>query len=118
MRGNTDAYGHEESSDVDRRIEQWYADREKGIGRTVSGLKRLVRKQGLRSPADVERLQDILRRHGYEADPKDIEWAWRQYSENSHAAGWLVSGAVSEVRAVCGLLQYLKEQDQNEGGTT
>lgn len=41
MRGNTDAYGHEESSEFDRRAAGWDAFKEKGVGRTVTGEIRM-----------------------------------------------------------------------------
>ncbi len=62
--------------------------REKG-SLPMPDLIRLVRPSApIRHPDDVAWLRSILNEAGYDADPKDIQDAYSEWSETNYAAGW------------------------------
>ncbi len=58
---------------------------------------------------DVLTISSMLARHGYEATHEDIAWAYRRYSEDHWAAGWIGLGSDDEDDLVGKLVGYLSE---------
>lgn len=71
-------------------------------------LTRLVRPPvSDRYPDDVRAIRAILNRHGFDADPRDIEWAYGLLSEDRYCASWLVLDFFREDILVKHLQEYL-----------
>lgn len=47
------------------------------------------RREPIDHPDDVTMMRRILNDGAFDASDADIQWAWRQYSDDTASAGWL-----------------------------
>jgi hypothetical protein len=74
-------------------------------------LKRPAHEDLVNHASDIARIRTALEESGYTATDDDIAWAWREYSDDHWAAGWIMFKKTPNATIVADILKYLRPED-------